>query len=114
MRWKFTFEKDRQYVTVYTPTETRYVIPEAPSSFRNLEAVMMDMDGSSTDTEKLVLEAMRQMMGEALGNSRFRFSGEDFPHIIGDSTTNHVRYLVSTYSLDPAHLDHYIDTYYRR
>ncbi|RLA94884.1 MAG: hypothetical protein DRG83_19220 [Deltaproteobacteria bacterium] len=114
MRWKFTFEESRQYVTVYTPIETRYVIPEAPSSFQSLEAVMMDMDGSSTDTEKLVLKAMRQMMREVLGNPQFRFAREDFPHIIGDSTTNHVRYLVSTYNLDPAQLDHYIDIYYRR
>jgi beta-phosphoglucomutase-like phosphatase (HAD superfamily) len=75
---------------------------------------MMDMDGSSTDTEKLVLEAMRQMMAEVLGKSDFQFAREDFPHIIGDSTTNHVKYLVQTYNLDPAGLDHYINTYYQR
>ncbi len=114
MRWKITSEQEKQYVTVYTPVETRYLISDAPSSFQTLEAVMMDMDGSSTDTEKLVLEAMRQMMGEVLSNPNFQFAREDFPHIIGDSTTNHVRYLVKTYNLDPAGLDQYIETYYRR
>ena len=66
MRWTFSAEGDRRYVTVYSPVETRYLIANAPDCFDRLEAVMMDMDGSSTDTEKLVLEAMRLMMAEAL------------------------------------------------
>ncbi|MCK4591287.1 MAG: HAD family phosphatase [Candidatus Latescibacteria bacterium] len=114
MRWKISSNQGRQYVTVYTPIETRYLVSDPPSCFQTLEAVMMDMDGSSTDTEKLVLEAMRQMMREVLGKSDFRFAREDFPHIIGDSTTNHVKYLVKTYNLDPAQLDQCIDTYYQR
>ena len=114
MRWKISSKQGRQYVTVYTPIETRYLVSDVPCCFQTLEAVMMDMDGSSTDTEKLVLEAMRQMMREVLGKSDFQFAREDFPHIIGDSTTNHVKYLVQTYNLDPVQLDHYINTYYQR
>jgi len=113
MRWTFTQSKGRDYVTVHHPVETRYVLGEPPESFDGLEAVMMDMDGSSTDTEKLVLEAMRQMMAEALSVPSFRFAAEDYAHIIGDSTTNHVRYLVSTYGLDSTALQQYIEGYYR-
>jgi beta-phosphoglucomutase len=112
MRWTFSTEDGKQYVTVHSPVETRYCIPEAPDRFDRLDAVMMDMDGSSTDTEKLVLEAIRLMMAEAMGDDGFAFTPEDYPHIIGDSTTNHLRYLVEKYGLDPARLQHYISAYY--
>ncbi len=112
MRWDFSTVGGQQYVTIYSPVETRYAIAPAPAGFRRLEAVMMDMDGSSTDTEKLVLEAMRLMMAEAVGDPDFGFALDDFPHIIGDSTTNHVSYLVATYDLDPGRLHDYIATYY--
>lgn len=112
MRWSFSEEAGRRYVTVYSPVETRYLIREAPSCFEQLEAVMMDMDGSSTDTEKLVLEAIRLMMAEALDDDGFQFAPDDYPHIIGDSTTNHIGYLVERYGLDPAKLHDYIATYY--
>ncbi len=112
MKRRIFTENDKQYVIVPTPVRTRYLIPEAPSSFDELEAVMMDMDGSTTDTEKLVLEAMRQMMAEALGKPEFRFDRDDFSNIIGDSTTNHVKYLVNRYNLDAGQLSFYIDIYY--
>jgi beta-phosphoglucomutase-like phosphatase (HAD superfamily) len=51
-------------------------------------------------------------MAETLGDGAFRFAEADYPHIIGDSTTNHVRYLVQTYGIDPARLDACITTYY--
>jgi len=111
-RWRFESIDGREFVTVYTPVETRYAIPEAPERLPDLEAIMMDMDGSSTDTEKLVLEAMRRMMADALGDPSFAFARDDYPHIIGDSTTNHVKYLVARYGLDPAGLDAAIDAYY--
>ncbi|MBN1417216.1 MAG: HAD family phosphatase [Planctomycetes bacterium] len=111
-RWRFDSEGGRSYVTVHTPVETRYAIADVPARFPDLEAVMMDMDGSSTDTEKLVLEAMRRMMASALGEPSFAFAREDYPHIIGDSTTNHVRYLVARYGLAAAALDEAIEAYY--
>lgn len=114
MKWEIFTDNGRDYVIIPTPVETRYLIPEAPSSFDKLEAVMMDMDGSTTDTEKLVLEAMRQMMAKTLGNPQFRFARDDFPNIVGDSTTNHVKYLANRYNLDAAQLNCYIDNYYEK
>ena len=113
MRWTFTTSNGRDYATVYHPVKTRYALGEPPRSFDRIEAVMMDMDGSSTDTEKLVLEAMRQMMAEALSTPSFHFAEEDYPHIIGDSTTNHMRYLVRAYGLDSTALQQYTEAYYR-
>ncbi len=67
-----------------------------------LTAAVMDMDGTTTTTEVLctgALEAMVQRlsgMEEATGISTLNHE-RDYPHIIGNSTTRHVEYLVATY-----------------
>ena len=101
-----------RYIHVDTPVHTRYELSEPRTDFANLGAIMMDMDGSSTDTEKLCLEALRLMVAEARSEPELRFAREDFPRVIGDSTTNHVRYLIRKYGLEPEHLDRYITNYY--
>jgi beta-phosphoglucomutase-like phosphatase (HAD superfamily) len=93
------------YLRVPTPLgrPALYSLPPVPREFDRIDSVVMDMDGSSTDTEKLVLRAMRDMMREILQDPEFRFADKteaddgDYPHIIGDSTTNHVRYLTAKY-----------------
>ena len=93
------------YLSVPTPLgrPALYLLPPVPQEFERVDSVVMDMDGSSTDTEKLVLRAMRDMMREILQDQEFRFADKtdaddgDYPHIIGDSTTNHVRYLTGKY-----------------
>lgn len=112
--WKTYWEGDRHYLFIDTPVETRYRLEDPDLEEDHIEAVMMDMDGSSTDTEKLVLEAMRGMMGEALDDPGFQFAREDFPNIIGDSTTNHVTWLISKYRLDLNRRSEYIENYYAK
>lgn len=67
-----------------------------------LEAVVMDMDGTTTTTENLCLHALettvRRMTGLTdpslwPGLDRER----DYPHVIGNSTTRHVEYLIEAY-----------------
>ena len=93
------------YLRVPTPVgrPVLYLLPPVPQEFDRVDSIVMDMDGSSTDTEKLVLRAMRDMMREILQDPDFVFADKtemddgDYPHIIGDSTTNHVRYLTRKY-----------------
>ena len=93
------------YLRVPTPVgrPALYLLPPIPKEYDKIDSIVMDMDGSSTDTEKLVLRAMRDMMREILQNPEFKFADKteaddgDYPHIIGDSTTNHVRYLTTKY-----------------
>lgn len=93
------------YLRVPTPVgrPALYLLPPVPREFERVDSIVMDMDGSSTDTEKLVLRAMRDMMREILQDAKFIFAEKtdtdegDYPHIIGDSTTNHVRYITSKY-----------------
>ena len=82
-------------VVIDTPVPMRYALREPGTDWRNLEAILMDMDGSRPTPKSWCSEAMRQMMGQALERPQFAFAEEDFPNIIGDSTTNHVTYLCS-------------------
>lgn len=101
-------------VFIDTPVPMTYALRQPATDWDELGAILMDMDGSSTDTEKLVLEAMRQMMAEALGDAEFKFADKDFPNIIGDSTTNHVSWLCREYSLDADRRDALIRHYYAK
>ncbi len=106
--------EDGEEVFIDTPVAMTYTLREPATDWANLGAVMMDMDGSSTDTERLVLEAMRQMMAETLGDPDFRFVAEDFPNIIGDSTTNHITWLCRKYDLPLGELTAMMESYYTR
>lgn len=114
MRWAVSGEGEETYVTVSTPVETRYLVPDAPGTFQELEAVMIDMDGTSTDTEKLILEALRRTMAGELGDVGFAFSPEDCAYIIGNSNTNRMVYLTEKYGLSSGKLQEYIDNYHKK
>jgi beta-phosphoglucomutase-like phosphatase (HAD superfamily) len=112
--WEIRERDGAREMFIDTPVSMTYALREPETDWPHLGAVMMDMDGSSTDTEKLVLEAMRQMMGDALGDPGFRFKDEDFPHIIGDSTTNHLRWLLPHYGIAVEDLPHHMANYYAK
>lgn len=112
-RWTYIEADGETWVEIGTPVRTRYALTEGPRAFSNLRAVLMDMDGSSTDTEKLVLESMRRAVAGELGRADFSFAAADFPNIIGDSTTNHMRYLSRTYGFPAEHIDRVMADYYR-
>ena len=112
--WEIRERDGAREMFIDTPVPMTYALREPETDWPHLGAVMMDMDGSSTDTEKLVLEAMRQMMGDALGDPGFRFKDEDFPHIIGDSTTNHLRWLLPHYGIAVEDLPNHMANYYAK
>ena len=67
-----------------------------------LDAIVMDMDGTTTTTETLCLHSLETMTQRMTGNAENpAWPGldheRDYPHIIGNSTTRHVEYLVKTY-----------------
>jgi len=68
----------------------------------NLIAVVMDMDGTTTTTEVLCIHSLEHMIRQITGRmTKDLWSGldadKDYPHIIGNSTTKHVEYLIRTY-----------------
>ena len=67
-----------------------------------LLAAVMDMDGTTTTTEPLCINALDTMVRRCCGRADDpAWPGldqqQDYPHIIGNSTTKHVEYLVRTY-----------------
>ena len=67
-----------------------------------LEAAVMDMDGTTTTTEALCIESLATMVACMTGNGKSGAADalspeQDYPHIIGNSTTRHVEYLVTKY-----------------
>jgi beta-phosphoglucomutase-like phosphatase (HAD superfamily) len=65
-------------------------------------ATVMDMDGTTTTTEVLCIHSLEYMVRCISGRmSTTNWSGldnvKDYPNIIGNSTTKHVEYLISTY-----------------
>jgi len=81
-----------------------YPLPEnnyGPLEF--IEAVVMDMDGTTTTTEELCLHSLEYMVRRISGKfKKEEWSGLDklldYPHIIGNSTTKHVEYLITRYN----------------
>ena len=90
--------------------------PKQTELSRGLSGVVMDMDGTTTTTEALCIHALETMVRRISDREdAARWKGldaaRDYPHIIGNSTTRHVEYLVQTYRHDiqpDAYRRHYI------
>lgn len=81
------------------------VVPLAPriaTLRQELVAIVQDMDGTTTTTENLCLHSLETMVRRITARlSKEEWPGldraKDYPHIIGNSTTKHVEYLVKSY-----------------
>ena len=94
---------------VHPPASIVPLAPKITTPATCLVAAVMDMDGTTTTTEKLCLHSLEQMVRRITGReSAEAWSGldpaRDYPHVIGNSTTRHVEYLIDTYreAIDPA------------
>ncbi len=78
------------------------IAPKITEKRKHLMGIVQDMDGTTTTTENLCLYSLETMVRKFTGRlSRDQWAGldreQDYPHIIGNSTTKHVEYLVKTY-----------------
>ncbi|NUN08014.1 MAG: HAD family phosphatase [Ignavibacteriaceae bacterium] len=101
-------QHDGEYVIINNP---EYIFPEREfyrladrnlNPLKMLDAVLMDMDGTTTTTEELCIHSLEYMVRVISGlESHLIWPGldrtEDYPHIIGNSTTKHVEYLIQKY-----------------
>lgn len=97
-----------EFVVIHNPS---YIHPEyevvplakklhQPAKY--LAGTVMDMDGTTTTTEDLCIHSLEFMVRKITGRiSQAEWNGldhtKDYPHIIGNSTTKHVEYLIRTY-----------------
>jgi len=87
---------------VHPPFEIYPLVPARKVLADGLKAVVMDMDGTTTTTEPLCVHALDTMVRRCSGRDMDPdwpgLSPEsDYPHIIGNSTTKHVEFLVLKY-----------------
>lgn len=100
----------KEYGEYYRIHNPGYVFPEydliplAPkkSGIGRLKAVVKDMDGTTTTTEELCIHSLEYMVRSITARmDTEKWTGlnieEDYPHIIGNSTTKHVEYLLQKY-----------------
>jgi beta-phosphoglucomutase-like phosphatase (HAD superfamily) len=76
--------------------------PKIKKPVNNLTASVMDMDGTTTTTEALCIHSLKYMVRKLSGRlTKQQWKGldpvKDYPHIIGNSTTKHVEYLIEKY-----------------
>ncbi len=88
---------------VYPPFDLYPLPPKRHLLDGALAGAVMDMDGTTTTTEPLCIHALASMVARITGNAENpAWPGldheRDYPHIIGNSTTKHVEYLVRTYA----------------
>lgn len=96
----FTIIKNPDYVF---PEYEVVPIAEKLTNVKNVTALVMDMDGTTTTTEELCLHSLEYMIRRMSRlYSKEEWIGldheKDFPNVIGNSTTKHVEYLITTYN----------------
>jgi beta-phosphoglucomutase-like phosphatase (HAD superfamily) len=98
---EFAIVKNPGYV--FPPYEAYPLAPKIRRFKNGIVGIVKDMDGTTTTTEALCLHSLETMVrritqrpdaAQWVGFDRKR----DLPHIIGNSTTRHVEYLVQTYN----------------
>ncbi|HEX2963162.1 MAG TPA: hypothetical protein VHO43_15290 [Ignavibacteriales bacterium] len=87
---------------VYPPFEIYPMAEKIKSVPGIIPAFVMDMDGTTTTTELLCLHSLEYMIrlfSSRMSNEEWTGLDHvlDYPHIIGNSTTKHVEYLVNKY-----------------
>ncbi len=89
---------------VYPPYE---IVPLAPKKMKlsDIKAIVCDMDGTTTTTEELCLHSLEYMVRKITNRlSKNEWKGldvkNDYPNIIGNSTTKHVEFLLKKYKND--------------
>lgn len=96
---EFVVVKNPEYIH---PEFELYPLTKKIKSTDKLVAAVMDMDGTTTTTEVLCIHSLEFMVRKFSGRmDKASWKGlteRDYPHIIGNSTTKHVEYLISGYS----------------
>lgn len=87
---------------IYQPSDLYILAPRIEEPIPELHAIVKDMDGTTTTTEPLCLHSLEYML-RRISNRMTKSEWEgfdhkvDYPHIIGNSTTKHVEYLINKY-----------------
>ena len=62
-----------------------------------VEAVLMDLDGTSVKSEEFWVWIIQSSMARLMGNPHFEFEDADIPHVSGHSVSEHLTYCINKY-----------------
>jgi len=87
---------------VHPSFELSPLAPKITETRPYLAAAVMDMDGTTTTTEEICIHSLEYMVRKITGLLNTEMwqgldKKKDYPHIIGNSTTKHIEYLIKTY-----------------
>lgn len=87
---------------IYPPYDIVPMAKKVMPPLKTIKAVVSDMDGTTTTTEGLCIHSLEYMVRQITGQMDVsQWPGlnpdTDYPHIIGNSTTRHVEYLLERY-----------------
>ena len=96
------FARVRNLEHIYSPYELYPLAPHVRPPLSRIAAFAVDMDGTSTTTEPLALNALEYMVRRFTGLlSPADWPGldpvKDYPHVIGNSNYRHTEFLVGRY-----------------
>jgi beta-phosphoglucomutase-like phosphatase (HAD superfamily) len=100
---KVEFIGFRQHTLAYVKSSLGYpayypvhaVTPERP-----VQAVLMDLDGTSVHSEGFWVWIIQLTTASLLGNPRFELEEADLPHVMGHSVSEHLSYCLAKYCPD--------------
>lgn len=73
--------------------------PLLPAEIQHpLQAVLMDLDGTSVHSEGFWMWIIEQTIAQLLGHPTFEFAEVDHPHVAGHSVSEHLRYALTKYA----------------
>jgi phosphoglycolate phosphatase-like HAD superfamily hydrolase len=98
----FTIVRNPSYV--YRPFDVYIMAPAVKTPRKKLYAIVKDMDGTTTTTEELCVHSLEFMVGKISGREAGKgwkgLEQADHSHIVGNSTTKHIEYLINKYGKD--------------
>ncbi|OPX23650.1 MAG: haloacid dehalogenase [Planctomycetales bacterium 4484_123] len=77
------------------------IYPLPPAGIEKpVEAVLMDLDGTSVRSEPFWMWTIQSTIAELMGKPGFELEDADVPHVSGHSVSEHLQYCIDKYSPD--------------
>lgn len=106
---EFLADLGREFAVVYNPDyvhpqyEIYPIAQKVATPLNSISAILVDLDGTTTSTEKLNLHSLETMVRRISGRyEETDWKGLDklidYPNIIGNSTTKHLEYIINRYN----------------
>ncbi len=90
-------------VVVYFPTNigiTAYYEFKKVKTLKKINAVLMDLDGTSVKSERFWMWVIEEVARRLLKNDSFELDDADFPFVSGFSVSEHLKYIITKYCSD--------------